>query len=206
MGFIKLTADKLKIKKLREVFLDQRDELIDNHDIIQWFFPVTRFGKRPLSKKETNVKSCLTIYILKKEEIHFYFKKVLFKNHYNLRHVRQSIISSLKVVFQSFGLIIRDVKKVSLQESLDFTLESRLFSEHSIILNQIFECLGEFGLVETQYALLNYFAEKIRTNKDLKLPYLNWIDALRDEEMKKGYLKLVCYYFLFFFKFIYKLF
>ncbi len=55
MGLIKLTPDKLKIKKLHQVFIDRRDELIEKYDIIEWFFPVSRSGKRPLSKEEMNV-------------------------------------------------------------------------------------------------------------------------------------------------------
>jgi hypothetical protein len=72
MGLIKLTPDKLKIKKLHQVFIDTRDELIEKYDIIEWFFPVTRSGKRPLSKEEMNV-----IYLRdfkKKGFIHLFIK------------------------------------------------------------------------------------------------------------------------------------
>lgn len=127
--------------------------------------------------------------ILKKKVLFICLLKVLFKNHKNLRHAQKSIKLSLKVVFQSFGLIIRD--DLILEENKDFKYDCRLFSESSIM-DRIFECLGEFGLVEYQFALLDYFYEKIIKNIGLKVPYLNWVYTLRDDRTRKGYLLAVC--------------
>jgi hypothetical protein len=64
-------------------------------------------------------------------------------------------------------------------------------------MNRIFECLGEFGLVDQQYALLDYFYLEIIENKESdfyalnKDTYIKWLDTLRDDEIRKAYLSIV---------------
>jgi hypothetical protein len=55
MGNLRLTDEKLNIEKLRSKFLIDSHDLIKNHEIIEWFFPIHGSGKRPLSNKELNV-------------------------------------------------------------------------------------------------------------------------------------------------------
>ena len=55
MGLLKLTDKKLSIKKLRQTFIDKCEEFLKNLEIIEWFFPISKEGKRPLSNKEINV-------------------------------------------------------------------------------------------------------------------------------------------------------
>ena len=64
-------------------------------------------------------------------------------------------------------------------------------------MSRIFECLGEFGLVEYQYALLDYYYKETiihDINEKKKELYLNWIETLRDDAMRRGYLKLVRFF------------
>ena len=70
-------------------------------------------------------------------------------------------------------------------------------------MSRIFECLGEFGLVDYQYALLDYLY-----NMDPKvniLPYSDWIKTLRHDEMRKGYTQMVLLQVLNFISYVFKI-